>query len=82
MDFRITAGEEQLLFVIVAHLDSGSAPTVEELSAEAGHDAHPDVASLRDKGWVLIDRQNTVIALSPMAVQAVRNLRFGQRVGA
>ncbi|MFF4223159.1 hypothetical protein ACFYZH_09865 [Streptomyces abikoensis] len=79
MDFRITAGEEQLLFVIVAHLDRGSAPTIEELSTETGYDAHPGAASLRDKGWVLIDSQDTVIALSPMAVQAVRNLRFGHR---
>ncbi|MBT2383832.1 hypothetical protein [Streptomyces sp. ISL-11] len=79
MDFRITEGEQSLLFVIVAHLDSGSAPTVDELSAGVGHDARPEALALRRKGWILIDGSETVIALSPMAVQAVRNLRYGQR---
>lgn len=82
MDFRITAAEEQVLLMIVRHLDAGNAPTPEELSQEAGRDVRAEVDGLRTKGWALvrdIEGRATVIALSPMAVKAVRNLRFGQR---
>ncbi|MGX8904756.1 hypothetical protein ACR820_05880 [Streptomyces netropsis] len=82
MDFRITAWEEELLLTIVAHLDAGSAPTVDELSGRLERDAEPEVASLRSKGWILVrqvDGRETVIALSPMAVMGVRNLRYGGR---
>lgn len=82
MDFRITADEESVLFLIVAHLDASDAPKVDELSREAGKSVARDVASLRSKGWILvreIDGRPTVIGLSPMAVVAVRNLRYGRR---
>ncbi|MEV4872890.1 hypothetical protein [Streptomyces syringium] len=82
MDFRITADEEQVLFVIVGHLNAGSAPTTEELSRDAGRDVQGDVEALRAKGWLLVrdvDNRATVIGLSPMATAAVSNLRFGRR---
>ncbi|MGY0064818.1 hypothetical protein ACWY4P_51745 [Streptomyces sp. LZ34] len=82
MDFRITADEESVLFLIIAHLDASDAPSVDELSQEAGRSAARDVASLRSKGWILmreIDDRHSVIGLSPMALVAVRNLRYGRR---
>ncbi|WP_344023963.1 hypothetical protein [Streptomyces luteireticuli] len=82
MEFRITAGEEQVLQEIVRHLDAGNAPTVPELSDGLGRDAEGDVEALRKKQWVLareVDGRLTVIGLSPMATLAVRNLRFGRR---
>lgn len=54
VDFNITTEEERLLFVIVSHLDAGNTPTVDELSAGAGHDARPTVLSLSQKGWLLL----------------------------
>ncbi|KUJ69664.1 hypothetical protein ACZ90_10100 [Streptomyces albus subsp. albus] len=82
MDFRITADEERVLFLIVGHLDEGNAPTVDELARDAGWDVGREVASLRAKGWILVrhvDGILTVIGLSPMAVTAVSNLRYGRR---
>ncbi|MFF8811890.1 hypothetical protein [Streptomyces pactum] len=82
MDFRITAEEQNLLFLIVGHLDEGNAPTVEELTRDTGGDVTREVASLRSKGWILVRRVDdrlTVIGLSPMAVTALSNLRYGRR---
>ncbi|MCC3773651.1 hypothetical protein [Streptomyces sp. UNOB3_S3] len=78
MEFRITAGEEAVLLLIASRLDAGDTPTVEELSAAVGRDVRVEVASLSQKGWIGV-RGDTVLALSPMALQAVRNLRFGYR---
>ncbi|MBO3677811.1 hypothetical protein [Streptomyces sp. NEAU-YJ-81] len=82
MEFRITADEQRVLFLIVDHLNAGDAPTADELSRAADGDVMRDVASLRAKGWILVryvDEHPTVIGLSPMAVAAVRNLRYGRR---
>ncbi|KUL52005.1 hypothetical protein ACFV27_04480 [Streptomyces antimycoticus] len=82
MDFRIAADEQRVLFLIVDHLDASSAPTVDELSRDAGEDVGREVAALRSKGWILvrhIDDRLTVVALSPLAVTAVRNLFYGRR---
>ncbi|MER8156257.1 hypothetical protein [Streptomyces sp. NPDC094472] len=82
MDFRITADEQRVLFLIVDHLDASSAPTVYDLSRDAGGDVGREVAALRSKGWILarhVDGHLTVVALSPLAVTAVRNLRYGRR---
>ncbi|MFF4159986.1 hypothetical protein [Streptomyces sp. NPDC001678] len=78
MDFNITGEEQNLLFVIVDHLDAGNAPTLDELSSNAGHDARPTAESLSRKGWLVV-RDDTVLALSPMALQAVRNLEARRR---
>ncbi|WP_367132460.1 MULTISPECIES: hypothetical protein [Streptomyces] len=78
VDFNITAEEQNLLFVIADHLDAGNAPTLDELSADAGRDTRPAVESLSRKGWIGV-RDDTVLALSPMALQAVRSLRYGRR---
>lgn len=82
MDFRITAEEQNLLFLIVGHLDEGNAPTAEELARDTGGDVMRELASLRSKGWILVRRVDdslTVIGLSPMAVTALSNLRYGRR---
>ncbi|MGO4751905.1 hypothetical protein AB4212_25400 [Streptomyces sp. 2MCAF27] len=82
MDFRITADEEHVLFLTVGHLDAGSAPTVDELTDDAGRDVARTVDSLRRKGWILVrdvDERRVVIGLSPIAVQALRNIRYGRR---
>lgn len=82
MDFNITAEEQHLLFVIVDHLGTGNAPTVDELCSGVGRDVGPVARSLGSKGWVLlrdVEGQETVIALAPMALQAVRSLRYGRR---
>ncbi|WKX70064.1 hypothetical protein [Streptomyces sp. XD-27] len=58
--------------------------TAEELAGDAGGDVLRDVASLRAKGWILtrrVDDRLTVIGLSPMAVTALSNLRYGRREG-
>ncbi|MEU5186969.1 hypothetical protein AB0G83_07415 [Streptomyces klenkii] len=78
MDFNITAEEQNLLLVIVDHLDAGKTPTLDELSAHAGCDTRPAVESLSRKGWIGV-RDDTVLTLSPMALQAVRSLRYGRR---
>ncbi|MFI9718549.1 hypothetical protein ACIHFE_02685 [Streptomyces sp. NPDC052396] len=82
MDFNITAEEQRLPLVIVGHLDAGNAPTVDGLSADLGHDVHSAALSLRRKGWILVrdvNGRDTVVALAPMALQAVRSLRYGRR---
>ncbi|WKX73480.1 hypothetical protein [Streptomyces sp. XD-27] len=84
MDFRITAEEQSVLFLIVEHLEGGNAPTVHELSRDADRNVAAEVASLRAKGWILarlVEGRETVIALSPLAVQALSNLRYGGRSG-
>ncbi|TVL93299.1 hypothetical protein [Streptomyces sp. SAJ15] len=81
MDFRISAEEQRTLFLIVDHLDAGSAPTVEDLERAAGTEVRRQVASLRAKGWILakhVDDHLTVIGLSPMALTALTNLRYGR----
>ncbi|MFC0597896.1 hypothetical protein [Streptomyces palmae] len=82
MDFRITSDEERVLWLIVGHLDEGNAPTVGELTRDAGREVGREVSSLRAKGWILVrrvDAAQTVVGLSPMAVAALRNLRYGRR---
>ncbi|MEU7167061.1 hypothetical protein AB0A70_20860 [Streptomyces morookaense] len=84
MDFNIDADEQRVLFTVVGHLDAGSNPTVGELSEGAGRDVESRVESLHRKGWLLVrdvDGCPTVMGLSPMAIAAVRNLRFGRRGG-
>lgn len=82
VDFRITAEEQDVLFLIAGHLDEGDAPTVDELSREARTDVRSVVVSLRGKGWIDLrdfEGRETVVALSPMAVRALSNLRYGRR---
>ncbi|GAA2719232.1 hypothetical protein GCM10010315_36820 [Streptomyces luteosporeus] len=70
MDFNITSEEQNLLFVIVDHLDAGNAPGIGELSTDMGHDAYSAAQSLRKKGWVAIrnvDGRDTIVALATPA---------------
>lgn len=53
VDFRITADEERVLFVVVGHLNAGSAPTAEELS----RGAVVVVNTVRARGAVRGDQQ-------------------------
>ncbi|KUJ66487.1 hypothetical protein ACZ90_35765 [Streptomyces albus subsp. albus] len=68
MDFRITAEEQHVLFLIVERLHAGDTPAVDELSADAGGDVATAVAALHAKGWILVrdvDQRPTVTGLSP-----------------
>ncbi|GHF33385.1 hypothetical protein GCM10010359_40140 [Streptomyces morookaense] len=50
MDFNIDASEEQVLFLVVGHMDAGNPPTAEELSGQAGRAGTLRVKSSRFAG--------------------------------
>lgn len=74
MDFNITAAEEAMVFRVAERVRAGGAPTDDDLAAELGDEVRPELQSLLEKGWLIVDAERS-LRLSRIAQEAVSSRR-------
>lgn len=74
MDFNITAAEEALVHRVAERVRVGDAPTDDDLAEEWGDEVRPELQSLLEKGWLVVDAERS-LTLSRIAHEAVSSRR-------